>query len=145
MSERKTSDLEQILLSSNSTQLPEVIRHLHQHDFPRYMRDRLNAHGLTQQEIFVKANLSTAYGYKLLSGEKHTTQRDTIIQICYVAHFTVDEVQRALKLYGMSPLYVKIQRDALIMNAFVQKTRNILELNDYLIDNNEKPLRILGK
>ena len=145
MSEIKTSDLEQILLNSNSTKLPEVIKQLHERDFPSFMRDCFDIHGCTQQEVFTKANLSTAYGYKLLSGEKHTTQRDTIIQICYVANFTLDETQRALKLYGMSPLYVKIQRDALMMNAFTLKPRNILDLNDYLVENNEKPLRILGK
>lgn len=33
----------------------------------------------------MKADIPERYGYKLLSGEKHTRQRDVILRICYAA------------------------------------------------------------
>ena len=49
--------------------------------------------------VFLKADIPERYGYKLLSGEKHTKQRDVILRICYAAEFTLKETQRALRKY----------------------------------------------
>lgn len=73
---------------------------------------------LTQQVVFLRADIPERYGYKLLSGEKRTKQRDIILRICYAAEMTLDETQYALKQYEMPELYAKKPRDALSMILF---------------------------
>ena len=109
--------------------------------FALYMRETIKQKGLQQQQVFLDANISSGYGYKILSEEKRTKQRDTIIRICLAAHFSLDEVQRALKIYGMSPLYPRLSRDALLIVAFNQKMWSIEEVDNYLTGNNEAPLK----
>lgn len=94
--------------------------------------------------LFLRADIAENYGYKLISGEKHTNQRDVIIRLCYAGEFTFEETQRALKLYGMSPLYARIKRDALLITAFNNRKGNILDLNQYLKENGENPLKNCG-
>ena len=144
MSELKTSELEDVLLKSDSSNLSKILKDIKETDFSTYMKNCFEKHGYQQQQVFINSDISLTYGYKLISLEKHTTQRDLIIRMCYAAHFTLEETQRALKLYGMSPLYVKVKRDALLMKGIQDRVGNILELNEYLIKNKEKPLRISG-
>ena len=75
------------------------------HPFADFMRRKLREKGLLQQEVFLAADLSENYGYKLVAEEKHTRQRDTILRLCLAARFQLSEVQEALILYGMAPLY----------------------------------------
>ena len=72
--------------------------------FASYMRERVRAHGMKLQEVFLRADISEGYGYKLISGEKHTRRRDVVLKLCLGAAFSLEETQRALKIYGMSPL-----------------------------------------
>ena len=53
---------------------------------------------------------------------------------------TLKETQRALKLYGMNELYPKIKRDVLLIVALGQKTFDIDQVNDILIQEGEAPL-----
>ena len=100
--------------------------------------------GITQQTVFLKADIPERYGYKLLSGEKHTKQRDIILRICYAAGFTLQETQRALRKYGMPELYAKVPRDALLMIAFNERPGNILEVNELLQKHGMQLLRTSG-
>ena len=86
--------------------------------FARYMRLKLREKGLLQQDVFLAADLSENYGYKLVAGEKHTRQRDTILRLCLAARFTPEELREALILYGMAPLYSRFPRDAALQSAF---------------------------
>ena len=113
-------------------------------DFSVYFKELFREKKITQQEVFLKADIPERYGYKLLSGEKKTRQRDIIIRICYAATFTLQETQRALKKYGMSELYAKIPRDALIMIAFNERPGGIIEVNELLKKNGLEPLRTSG-
>ena len=91
----------------------------------------------------MKAEIPERYGYKLLSGEKRTRQRDVILRICYAAEFSLKETQRALKKYRLPELYAKVPRDALLMIAF-NEGLGILEVNDLLKENKMDPLRTSG-
>ena len=48
--------------------------------------------GILQQDVFLAADLPERYGYKLISEQKHTTQRDTILRLCLAARFDEDEI-----------------------------------------------------
>ncbi len=108
--------------------------------FADFMRKTIKSKGLTQQEIFIAADFSEKYGYKLISEEKHTKQRDYILRLCFAGRFTLVETQKALRLYKMAPLYAKIPRDALLISAFNSKTYNIFKVNELLKENNFEEL-----
>ena len=52
-----------------------------EHPFTDYMREKCKEKGILQQDVFLAADLPDRYGYKLISEQKHTTQRDTM-NIC---------------------------------------------------------------
>ena len=145
---KTTKELEGVLLKAHAYNIDEVIgnekNEIIQRDFSTYFKNLLVSKKISQQKLFIDADLSEKYGYKLLSGEKHTKQRDTILRLCYAGHFNVEETNRALMLYGMSPFYVRNRRDALLIVAFNDRVGDVLDLNQYLIKNGEKPLKNSG-
>lgn len=111
--------------------------------FAQYVRALFREKGLLQQEVFLNADIPEGYGYKLVSEEKHTRQRDTILRLCAAARFSLEETQRALKIYGMSPLYARFPRDAVLISAFSAGVYKIPDLNALLEKNGQPALREL--
>ncbi|MDY4490370.1 MAG: hypothetical protein SPE19_07575 [Candidatus Faecousia sp.] len=112
--------------------------------FAQYLHQIISRNGLTQQEVFIQADFPDRFGYKLLSEEKRTKQRDYILRICYAAKMTLEETQRALTLYGMAPLYPRIPRDAVLMIAFNKRCGSILEVNALLASHKLPALKTSG-
>lgn len=107
--------------------------------FTDYMRRKLREKDVTQQYVFLAADLPERYGYKLISGEAHTLKRDVILRICLAAKFTLDETQEALSLYGMAPLHGRRPRDAAFMVAFHNHIYDIHEVDAILRENDLPP------
>ena len=107
--------------------------------FADYMREKFREKGILQQDIFLAADLSERSGYKLISEEKHTQQRDTILRICLAAEFHLDEVQKALCLYGMAPLHYRIPRDMAFIVAFNNRIYDIHDVDTILRENDLPP------
>ena len=107
--------------------------------FTDYMRRIIQKKGMTQQNVFLAADIPERYGYKLISGQKHTTERDTIIRLCLAAEFKLEEVQEALILYGMAPLYEKLPRDAAFIVAFNNRIYDIHDVDAILRENDLPP------
>ena len=150
MREKNTEELAEVL---GKTHLSEFDRYCSENKdsmnpdndaFSIYIKNKINEKGLTQQAVFLKADIPERYGYKLLSGEKHTRQRDVILRICYAADFSLGETQRALKKYEMPELYAKTSRDALLMIVFNARPGNIIDVNELLKKNGMEPLRTSG-
>lgn len=102
--------------------------------FAKYMRTLFHEKGLLQQEVFLRADISEGYGYKLISEEKRTRRRDMILRLCMGGRFTLEETQRALKIYGMSPLYARLSRDAVLITAFGSGIYEIADVNALLAE-----------
>ncbi|MCD7737136.1 MAG: hypothetical protein LUI07_09290 [Lachnospiraceae bacterium] len=102
--------------------------------FAAYMRQIFREKGITQQDIFRKADIPEQYGYRLIGQTKKTLRRDYILRFCFAGRFTLKETQRALKLYGMSELYSRVPRDAVLMIAFNQNMSDIDSVNQLLRD-----------
>ena len=107
--------------------------------FTDFMRRKFREKRLPQKEIFIRADLDDRYGYKLISGEKQTQQRDIILRICLAAEFTLGEAQEALVLYGMAPLYEKVRRDTAFIVAFSNRIYDIHDVDAILRENNMPP------
>lgn len=133
---KTTKELENILSKTHPNDINEYFNNessdIIRNDFEEYIKSKLKEKGMQLQTIFLKVDISESYGYKLLSLEKHTVQRDLIIKICYVAKFDLYETNKALILYGMSPLYARIKRDALIISLFNNKQRDSFEFDEKL-------------
>lgn len=108
--------------------------------FADYMRAKFKEKGVLQQYIFLAADISENYGYKLISEEKHTVQRDVIIRICLAAHFTLEETQEALTLYGMAPLYIRIPRDVVFLCVISHRLYDVHQVNEVLLRCGQQPL-----
>lgn len=102
--------------------------------FAQYMRALFREKGILQQEVFLRADIPEGYGYKLISGEKRTRKRDMILRLCMGGQFTLEETQRALKIYGMSPLYARLPRDAVLVTAFAAEIYEISDVNAILAE-----------
>lgn len=149
MSEKDTGELENVL---GSTHIKDFDSYCGDHlksqidgDFSVYMKNILREKKLTQQIVFLKADIPERYGYKLLSGEKRTRQRDIILRICYAAEMSLEETQRALKKYEMPSLYAKLPRDALLMIIFNERPGDIIEVNGILKSHGMETLRTSGQ
>ena len=83
--EKTTNTLTNILKKTKPDSIGEYVKanaedvFTQENPFSTYMRECVREKGLRFQEIFLRADLSEGYGYKLISGEKHTRQRDTIL------------------------------------------------------------------
>ena len=150
MPTKTTEELEKVLgnthvndtkkyLTENADELLDPDR-----PFADYMKKLIKEKDLFQQDIFLKADIPDRYGYKLLSEEKHTKQRDVILRLCYAAELTLDETQKALKIYGMPELYARVPRDAVLMIIFNNRPGIIIDVNAYLKKNGVDILRSSG-
>ena len=110
------------------------------HPFAGYMRMKFREKGILQQNVFLAADLSENYGYKLIAEEKHTRQRDTILRLCLAARFRSEEMQEALILYGMAPLHGRFPRDAVLMVAVQNGICDLCEVNRLLESCGQAPL-----
>ena len=150
MQEKDTNELENTLGKTHLSDYDKYLKNnkdsmlSESNSFSTYVKELMNKKKIKQQEVFLKADVPERYGYKLLSGEKHTKQRDVLVRICYAAEFTLSETQRALRKYGMAELYAKDERDALIMIAFNERPGSIIDVNTMLKTHGLQPLRTSG-
>ena len=148
MGEKNTDELEKVL---QSTHIKNFDAYCQENtggpsdcEFSVYMKNIFSEKNLTQQLVFWRADIPERYGYKLLSGEKRTRQRDVILRICYAAEMSLAQTQRALKKYEMPELYAKRPRDALLMIIFNEHPGDIIEVNEVLKEHGMETLRTSG-
>jgi len=150
MAKKSTDELENILEQTSTTNIEAYLAQnaesllSAEKPFSAYMHEMLRKYGKTQQEVFLQADVPERFGYKIISEDKHTKQRDTILRICYATGMTLEETQKALTLYGMAPLYARISRDAVLMVAFNQHKGNILDVNALLSSHKLPALKTSG-
>ena len=109
-------------------------------EFAVYMRQKLREKDILQQELFLAADLSENYGYKLIAQEKHTRSRDVILRLCIAARLTPEETREALTLYGMAPLHGRIARDVVLLAAMAAGMRDIHDADALLRKHDLAPL-----
>ena len=149
MNEIRTSDLERALSSPYSDldaffmdNAPGLITE--ERPFTTYMRSLFAKHNTRPKLVFDRADIPLRYGYRIISGEKHTKQRDFILRICYAADFTLQETQRALQIYGLNRLYARYPRDAVLIYAFEHGITDINQVNQMLSSSDMTTLSELG-
>ena len=138
MQEKSTFEIEELLESLKPNQLDrfyEENRSQMADDkkaFYYYIKDVAWSKNILLKDMYSFAGLSESYGEKLIRMEKHTTNRDVIIRLCLAGHFSLVETNKALKLYGMNPLYSKDKRDACLIVAINNRIYRIIDVDDML-------------
>lgn len=100
--------------------------------FASYMDEFISAHECNRREIIRKADFPEKYGYKLLSGENHTSERDYVLRFCITLGMNLKQTQRALELNGMRPLYPKDRRDMVLIVALNTEMCDVDKVNELL-------------
>lgn len=138
MQEKVTDELDKILESVRPEQINIYYKNNRQYmaegkkAFYYYMKDVLESKNILLKDVYSFAGVTESYGSKILTMEKHTKNRDLIIRFCMAGHFLLDETNRALKLYGMSPLYAKDKRDACLIVAINNRNYDLFGIDNLL-------------
>ncbi len=148
MKEESTSKLMEMLRRVDLAELENFRKEhaLHGNEgFPEFMDEKIREKKILRKELIRQADFPEKYGYKLLSGESHTTERDYILRFCYVLGLSLKDTQRALKLYGMRALYAKDERDIVLIVAVNRKLQVVDAVNELLRENGQEPLKESGR
>ena len=79
-----------------------------------YLFDRMEAHGLKRADVVRASGLNATVVYDIFSG-KSRPGRDHAIMLAFGLKCTLRETQRLLRLAGVSELWCKQRRDAIII------------------------------
>ena len=145
MKEIPTYELDKYLKDVKPGQLDEYFKKNSEYmanakkSFSYYMKDviekkniNLGKRKIKLKDIYLLAGVSETYGEKVMNMTSHSTNRDLIIRFCIAGRFDISEVNTALKLYGMSPLYSKNKRDACIIVAINNRKYDLFDIDDML-------------
>ena len=113
-------------------------KHMLNQTLSEHLNMLLKEKRLKKADVVRGSHLDRTYVYQIFSGDK-TPSRDKLIAIAFGLHLSDEETQRMLKLSGNRQLYVRDQRDALILFS-VQRRKDIFETNYLLHDYGFKPL-----
>lgn len=102
------------------------------HNLPMHLEMLLREKQLTKADVVRDSEIDRKYLYQIFSGEKNPS-RDKLIALAFGLHLTDEEAQTMLKVSGNRELYVRDERDTIILFA-LQKKKNIYEVNDLLFD-----------
>jgi hypothetical protein len=148
MQEKPTDELNSILENTHPDQLSDFLKENSRFmaddkkGFYYYFKDVLDKKNIKLKDVYSFAGVSESYGSKILAMEKHTKSRDLIIRLCIAGHFSWDETNRALKLYGMTELYAKDPRDACLIVAINNRKYDLADIDDLLEQQGMKKLTV---
>lgn len=100
------------------------------HNLPIHLELLLEQKGLTKADVYRGSQLEHKYVYQIFSGEKMPS-RNKLIALAFGLQLTADETQTMLKLAGYRELYVRDERDTIILYA-LQQGKDIIETDTLL-------------
>jgi len=79
-----------------------------------YLEELLEQKGLKRSQVVHMANLNETFGYQIFTGQRNPS-RNKVLQIAFAMALSLRETNRALEAAGVSSLYSKDRRDAIII------------------------------
>lgn len=95
--------------------------------FAKYVLSAMNEKGMTVPQLIEKSDLNRVYVYEILNGKKKPS-RDKIIAMAIALEVGIKEAQRILRIGGVSELYPRDARDAVIIFC-IENNKTITETN----------------
>ena len=115
MAEPLTEHLLEELLSAPSPDAFIAEHEPSKRELAEYLQELLDAKALDRSQVVRMANLNSTYGYQIFTGGRAKPSRDKILQIAFAMALSLRETNRALEAAGVSTLYCKDRRDAIII------------------------------
>ncbi|KAB7790292.1 helix-turn-helix domain-containing protein [Bifidobacterium leontopitheci] len=109
-----TEELLDRLLASNTVESYLDGEGITDRPLPDYLHELLDAHGLTRAKVVRASGLNSTVVYDLFSG-KSRPGRDNAIMLAFGLGCSLVETQRLLRIAGLSELYCRQRRDAIII------------------------------
>lgn len=130
----RTSQLLRELFKASS--VTQYLNH-HQQDLDpmplaAYLQFLCHDQGKLPAEVIRKANLETSYGYQIFKGTRNPS-RDTVLQLIFGFQATLPQAQELLRHAGMSPLYPKVKRDAVVIYC-LHHNMSLLDAQSVLLE-----------
>ena len=109
-----TEELLERLLSSATPEAYLADAHLTDDDLPTYLRRMLDDRGMARAEAIRRSGVNTTFGYQIFQGTRRPG-RDHAIMLALGIGCDLRQTQRLLRLAGVSELWCKNRRDAIII------------------------------
>ncbi len=104
-----------------------------------YLCELLETHGRERKDVIRKAGIDQTYGYQLFTGARKNPGRDKVLALAFALGCSLRETDRLLQAAGVSRLYVKERRDAIIVFCLDQGS-SLEETNEALYHMNERTI-----
>lgn len=139
---RLTEDLLVRLLESTS--LDEYLSESEAADrsLSEYLKEMLDVHGLKRADVVRASGINATVVYDIFAG-KSNPGRDHAIMLAFGLQCGIAQTQRLLRMAGVSELWCKIRRDAIILWSIKQGSSRA-EADDELYRFGEKTLLATG-
>lgn len=103
-----------------------------------YLEELLEQKGLKRSQVVHMANLNETFGYQIFTGQRNPS-RNKVLQIAFAMALSLRETNRALEAAGVSSLYSKDRRDAIIIFC-LDRGCSLQKVNDELYRFGEETL-----
>lgn len=104
-----------------------------------YLHELLEEKNMKQADVIKRSELQQNYACQIFNGTKNPS-RDKLICIAVGMRLDMEETQRLLKICNRPVLYVKNERDSIIIYA-INNEMSIIDTNELLA---EKEMELLG-
>lgn len=121
---RKARNIDEYLAENREYMLNQSLK--------EHLNDLLVQKGLLVADVVRGSDLDRKYVYQIFDGKKRPS-RDKLIAIAFGLGLNEDETQKMLKLSRNKELYVRDERDAIILFA-IQRNKTLRQTNDLLDD-----------
>ena len=137
MPKKSTSNLENELKNCDSLDdfLKENSSELSIDPLTSHLQSLITSRGMTKTDVVKACNLNEVYAYQILSGARRPS-RDKLLCLCFAMKATMEETQHLLREGRFAPLYVRDQRDSIILYA-LSHGHTILQVNSDLYDHGQ--------
>lgn len=114
MAERLTEELLDELLNSSNIDAYLGEAKTADKSLAEYLQELLDEKHLERSRVVRMADLNETFGYQIFVGQRNPS-RNKVLQIAFAMALTLRETNRALTYAGLSELYCKNRRDAIII------------------------------
>ena len=137
MPKKSTTNLENELKSCASLEdfLNQNQSELSNSPLAEHIQNMIASKSMTRAEVVKACNLNEIYAYQIISGARRPS-RDKLLCLCIAMKASLEETQELLYHGGFAPLYVRSQRDSIIIFG-ISHGEPILQVNSNLYDHGE--------
>lgn len=105
---------------------------IHQIPLSKYLTKLIEEKNLKKGNLIRLSGLDKGYVYDILAGKKNPS-RDKVLALCFAMSISADDAQKLLKSTGYAPLYVRMERDSILLFG-LEHGLSVMEVNELLYE-----------